>query len=205
MRLTAVFEPWHLGDGNYPAFRVGDSARLSFEIGLDEIEPAPPGTMPSVDQRQDAEYEFVADVIRLYAESDGSRFPVLEAGWFRFYIPFGAPPDLEVGDRVRIRGRLALDHYLWVEFLHQWADPPDLFYGCRVARIRRVPIPERFVSRTERSLVHPTTVAASEYASEAPMELRAVTEELPGPAFFLLDLDLLLPGTGPDRPSFIGA
>src|SRR5438128_12297366 len=29
MKLTAVFEHWHLGDGNYPALAVGDEVRLS--------------------------------------------------------------------------------------------------------------------------------------------------------------------------------
>jgi hypothetical protein len=32
MHFTVLFEHWHLGDGNYPAFSRGDTARLPFEL-----------------------------------------------------------------------------------------------------------------------------------------------------------------------------
>ena len=42
MKLTAVFEHWHLGDGNHPAFAVGDEVRLSFELTIHSLDPLPP-------------------------------------------------------------------------------------------------------------------------------------------------------------------
>ena len=36
-----------------------------------------------------------------------------------------------------------IDHYLQVEYLDTYPDPPDLFYSLRVTRIRKVAVPER--------------------------------------------------------------
>ena len=141
MKLTVVFEHWHLGDGNYPAFAVGDEARLSFELDVLASEPAAPDAPESVRQLRDAEYEVTASVLRLYDDGLNSPFPVFEAAWLRFYSPSQAVSGLAQGSRVRLRGTFALDHYLWVEFLDRYPDPPDLFYNVRVARVRRVAIP----------------------------------------------------------------
>ncbi|HWS53171.1 MAG TPA: hypothetical protein VN228_03560 [Pyrinomonadaceae bacterium] len=32
MNLTAIFESWHVGDGNYPPLRKGQLVNLSFEL-----------------------------------------------------------------------------------------------------------------------------------------------------------------------------
>ena len=205
MKLTAVFEHWHLGDGNYPAFAVGDEVRLSFEVSIHDLDPLPPDAAEEVAQIQDAEYAIAARVIRRYAESDGREFPVFEAVWFRFYCPSAPANGLPVGARVRVRATLALDHYLWVEFLERYPDPPDLFYNLRVTRIRQVRIPARFIARTEKSLSHPTSVAPADYGREDVIEVRRVAERDDGPAFSLVDFESLPAGMGPSKPTFFAA
>lgn len=205
MQLTVAFEHWHLGDGNYPAFAVGDEARLSFELDVGAVEEVGAEVAERVDQLRDAEYEIVGRVIRQYSDGVSSTFPVVEAGWLRFYCPASSVADLAVGTKFRLRGQLALDHYQWVEFLEQYPDTPDLFYGVRVARVRQVDIPERFIQRSERSLAHPTTVGPDDYRSDEVREVQAVSDQGAGPAFSLLDLELLQPGAGPARPTFFGA
>jgi hypothetical protein len=36
----AVFETWHLGDGNYPPIKSGQLANLSFKVEPDEVKLA---------------------------------------------------------------------------------------------------------------------------------------------------------------------
>jgi len=205
MKLAVVFEHWHLGDGNYPAFAVGDAARLSFELDVLASEPAAPDAPESVRQLRDAEYEVTASVLRLYDDGLNSQFPVFEAAWLRFYSPSQSVAGLAQGSRVRLRGTLALDHYLWVEFLDRYPDPPDLFYNVRVASVRRVAIPAQFVHRDGRSMSHPASIAPGSYEASDLEEVRAVEETGAGPAFSLLDLELLSAGEGPERPTFYGA
>lgn len=66
MHLTVVFEHWHLGDGNYPAFSAGDEARLSFELNAASVDQVSEAEVESVRQIQDADYEIVGRVIRSY-------------------------------------------------------------------------------------------------------------------------------------------
>src|SRR5215510_2433004 len=194
MQITVVFEHWHLGDGNYPAFAVGDEARLSFEFDVSSVEPIADDVGDQVQQLRDAEYEIVGRVLRQYPDGVSSTFPVVEAGWLRFYCPASAAADLPVGTKARLRGRLALDHHQWVEFLERYADPPDLFYPVRVARVRQVHIPDRFISRSERSVASPTVISTQDYNLSDVREMAAVTEGDEWPAFSLLDLELLPPG-----------
>jgi hypothetical protein len=128
---------------------------------------------------------------------------VLKADWLRFYCTTPAA-QLPVGTRVRLRGRFALDHYQWVEFLDRYSDPPDLFYGVRVDRIRQVQIPERFVQRSGASRSYPTAVSPGAYGPEHTREVRTVNDDEQWPAFSLLDLKVLPNGAGPVRPTFLG-
>ncbi len=202
MQITVVFEHWHLGDGNYPAFAVGDEARLSFELDASAVECVGDGAGDIVDQVKDAEYVIVGRVIRQYPDGASSSFPVVEAGWLRFYCPTSCAAGLPVGTTVRFQGRLALDHYQWVECLDRYPEPPDLFYAVRVARVREVRIPTRFVQRRGKSLTYPTTVAPGEYAPEDVRDVALVSAETDGPTFSLLDLTVLPIGAGPGQPAF---
>ncbi len=203
MNLTAVFEHWHLGDGNYPALAVGDEARLSFELDIQSIELVPPETPDAVAQVRDAEYRITGRVIRRYDDGVGTTFAVLEAGWLRFYCPSARAATLPVGSCVRLLGTLALDHYLWVEFLDRYPDPPNLFYNLRVARIRRVVIPERFVRRGPKSVSYPTCLPPERYGPDGYENVPVVEESEHGPAFSLIDFELLPVGSGPERPTFV--
>jgi hypothetical protein len=205
MRLTAVYEHWHLGDGNYPAFAVGDEVRLSFELDVDEAAPAPPGEPEAFERVRDAEYVATARVIQRYPDGISATFPVFEAAGFRFYSPFQRAGEFPVGSIVRLRGTLVLDHYQWVEFLGQYSDPPDLFYNLRVARIRRIAIPARFIQRSTRTVVYPTSVGSEDYSPDGYEEVQGVEEGGSAPAFSLIDFESLPAGTGPVRPSFFGA
>lgn len=206
MKVTAVFEHWHLGDRNYYAFAVGDDVRVSFELDVEEVELAPSDASCSVELIRDAEYAVTAQVIRRYADGIDSPFPVLEAGDLRFYAPSRLASDLPQDSMVRLRGTLALDHYLWVEFLDRYADPPDLFYNVRVIRIRRIAIPEQFIRRAGRTISHPTSLRSADYTAEGYEEVPRV-EELPnGPSFSLIDFEMHPGRAGASaRPAFFGA
>ena len=206
MKLTAVFEHWHLGDGNYYAFAVGDAVRLSFEFDIDHMELALPDAPVSVEQIRDAEYAVTARVIRRYADGIDSPFPVLDAGTLRFYVPSRLASELLPNSVVHLRGTFALDHYLWVEFLDRYADAPNLFYDVRVVRIRRVAIPESFIHKTERSMSFPTSLRPEDYSSDGYEDVAKVEKRSDGPSFSLIDFETLPAGSvGSTRPTFFGA
>jgi hypothetical protein len=84
MRLTAVFESWHIGDGNYPPLKNGQSVNLSFQVEpVGKLERTNQPVM--FDVAEDAECAFVSEVIRIYRQP--SERPIgVQAGEFRFYI-----------------------------------------------------------------------------------------------------------------------
>jgi hypothetical protein len=167
MDLFAVFETWHLGDGNYPALKKGELANLSFEIEPDELTNAEASSSERFHHCGHAEYEFTGTVLRTYGcDTDSDRVVVIQADQFRFYISSPLTAGLLAGSKVSGRGTLALDHYLWVEFLSQYPDPPDLFYNLRVAEITRAKIPERFITRSGLNVSYPTRVPSEEYVTE---------------------------------------
>ena len=186
MKVTAVFESWHIGDGNYPPLARGDAVRLSFELEPTSLAQS---TVPAegwIEHLGDAEYRGAGRVLRRYGDENGA-LVVLEAGGFRFYVNSPEAAPLTPGAWVEFAGTLLLDHYIWVEYLHTYPDPPDLFYSLRVAGIRRVRVPERFVSRHERGKAFPTRVGPADFAEVeelATMEGCAFDEE-----FFIVDFD----------------
>ncbi|HAK93849.1 MAG TPA: hypothetical protein DCM87_02265 [Planctomycetes bacterium] len=203
MRLTVVYEHWHLGDGNYPAFTLGDEVRLSFELDVTAAETVSDDTPLLFRQDRDAHYDATARVIRRYGDGISDTFPVFDAGDFRFYSPSWCTAGLPVGAVVRLQGRLALDHYLWVEFLDRYPDPPELFYNLRVVRIRTIVIPDRFIHRGARSLRYPTALSPTQYGDAAWRDAQRVEEHESGPSFSLVDFEELPPGSGPENPTFL--
>jgi len=174
MDLFAVFETWHLGDGNYPALKKGELVNLSFEIEPDELANADASSSERFHHCGQAEYEFTGTVLRTYGcDTDSDRVVVIQADQFRFYISSPLTAGLLVGNKVSGRGTLALDHYLWVEFLSQYPDPPDLFYSFRVAEITRAKIPERFIKRSGLNV----SGASEEYAPGDVTEVESITDE----------------------------
>ena len=97
------------------------------------------------------------------------------------------PTPLSPGERVEFAGTLLLDHYIWVEYLHTYPDPPDLFYNLRVTRIRKVTVPERFIARHEGGKALPSRVGPADFEKVedlATMEGQPFDEE-----FFVIDFD----------------
>ena len=163
MELTAVFELWHLGDGNYPPFHEGQIVNLSFELEPDvPLRQSDLGESLAFKSLGSAEYAFCAEVIRNYAIDSQEDLIVLSTADFRFYICSPQVRELRHAQVVCGVGTLVLDHYSWVENLESYTDPPDLFYNLRVSRIWLVRIPERFVSRYEDGKSLPTRICQRE-------------------------------------------
>jgi hypothetical protein len=178
MELHAIFETWHLGDGNYPPLSVGELANLSFELSPDEVESADAEAQCFFHHRGHAIYEFTGNVIRVYGgEGSNTRLVVIESDGFRFYINSMKAARFKLGNLIRGRGALLFDHYLWVEYLSDYLDPPDLFYTLRVIDIVRYKLPDRFISRSGASSSYPTYVAAEEYSPNDIEGVGAVTDE----------------------------
>lgn len=174
MDLCAVFETWHLADGNYPPLKRGQLVNLSFEIEPDALALADK-TAPRFHHCGQAEYEFTGVVLRVYDQASTDRIVVLEADQFRFYINSPMTEGIKRGDMVIGRGTLVLDHYIWVEFLSTYRDPPDLFYQLRVTDICRVRIPERLIVRSGLNVSLPTRAKPEGYGQGALSHVEAIT------------------------------
>lgn len=186
MKLTTVFESWHIGDGNYPPLRKGQQVNLSFEISPTDVDRADSNQDDSLVHLGSGQYEFTGSVLRRYANDPQEVVTVVRSGDFRFYINHAL--SLNEGDRVRGSGMLLLDHYLWVEFLDQYKDPPDLFYQLLVERIRRVRIPYPFIALHEHGKAMPTSLAPIDYGPEYVVEIETMEGQAFDEEFYLLDL-----------------
>src|SRR5271166_2741135 len=144
---------------------------LSFELMPNKIGIVHGDQQEVMKQIRDAEYEFCGSVLRVY--SGDETIVVVQMGDFRCYInTFSSLPlRLKESDRIAGQGRLLLDHYIWVEYLHKYKDPPDLFYNLAVKQIRAVAIPEEFIQRGEKGYSHPCSLSPDQYA---PSQVRDV-------------------------------
>lgn len=168
LALTAVFESWLIGDGDYPPLEQGMLVKLSFTVSPVTIAAADESADLFFENHGNAEYAFCAEILRIYAPSKSeSRVIVLSAREFRFYVEAREPDEYQVGGRLRGEGTLMLDYYRWVEGLlrrpKQFPDPPDLFYTLKVTRILEVGLPEKFISRSERGTASPTSVPPADF------------------------------------------
>ncbi|MBI3031497.1 MAG: hypothetical protein HYY64_18510 [Candidatus Rokubacteria bacterium] len=186
MELTAVFESWHIGDGNYPPLHRGQLVQLSFELQPKGLLVISDSASSELQHRGDAEYSGRGVVLRRY-KGGGETIAVLEAGGLRFYVHGSKAEKLAQGSWVQFEGTLFLDHYLWVEYVHEYADPPDLFYNLRVTRLRKVAIPNRFVHRHARGMSFPTHVRPADW--DAVEELETMEDQSFEEEFYVLDFD----------------
>jgi len=133
-----------------------------------------------------AQYRFVGIVLRVYNDDGSDAITVIEIAGFRFYInrSFGC----RVGDWVQGSGKLLLDHYIWVEFLDKYKDPPDLFYQLRVERIHTVKIPEPFIKRHSGGKSLPCSLTLSDYDTSDLREIETMEGQASDEEFYLLDL-----------------
>ena len=152
-----------------PLTQKGMFVNLSFELNADEITLTPDASPSFFRHLGEANYEFSGSVLREY-----DRLIILECSGFKFYVTGSASKICPSGKCVRGHGTLLLDHYLWVEFLDQYADPPDLFYTLRVQRIWVNRIPDHYISRTENAFAHPTRL---QYAETQPIEVEEITSD----------------------------
>jgi hypothetical protein len=187
VKLTAIFESWHIGDGNYPPLRRGQQVNLSFEVDPSAIDPAVSGEVDSFIHLGDGEYEFTGTILRIYSDDSDTPVVVVGCGDFHFYM--NRPLRLTDGERVRGRGMLLLDHYLWVEFLDRYSSPPDLFYQLIVERIRRVQIPPPFIARHAAGKSLPASVPSTLYDLAHVQEIETMEGQAFDEEFYLLDLD----------------
>ncbi|MBI3189309.1 MAG: hypothetical protein HYZ33_01545 [Ignavibacteriales bacterium] len=180
MQFTAIFESWHIGDGNYPPLYRGKLVNLSFELELKILTPTSNSNSEKFEQVIDAEYSFVGNILRLYDQDDDPFF-VIQANEMIFYTTgdLSGYDYLLPGTKVSGYGTLLLDHYRWVEFLSEYTEPPNLFYTLRVDKIQKVQMPEKYIYRDNKSKSVPTRLHPSEY----PKNNVAVVETMEGQRF----------------------
>jgi hypothetical protein len=88
--------------------------------------------------------------------------------------------NLGIGDRIEAVGTLEFDYYWWSETVSFEQDAPDLFHKFYIERIRRVPIPTRFIRRTKKTVTGPARVNASEWESERIEDVVRMADESDG-------------------------
>jgi len=188
MELTAIFENWHIGDGNYPPLCKGELVNLSFELEPRTLDKAALNNAKETIHLGNAEYRFCGNVLKVYDSGLDGELIVIGVDGFRFYVlsqEVGRyiPEDLVIGE-----GTLLLDHYIWVENLEEYKDAPDLFYNLRVKQIRKVQTPERFIARCKDGKSYPTRLAPHDY-TDSDVEL---IESMEGQLFARRSTSLIL-------------
>jgi len=177
MELHAVFETWHIGDGNYPPLKKGQLVNLSFMVDLNELSVVENAATPEFTHLGHAKYRFTGSVLRMYGKPSNP-IAIIEAAGFRFYLNSLRASTLKSGDVVSGRGTLSLDYYIWVEFLSDYADPPDLFYPLQVIDILRCNIPERFIRRSGAKISGPCRVGRDDYGPDDITHVDAIEDEM---------------------------
>jgi len=153
LELTAIFESWHIGDGNYPPFHKGMAVNLSFQLEPDILLPAETSMEMSFIHSRFAEFDFCGKILRIYRDSE---LAIIDCKGFRFYIEESKLKKFKEGMMIKGKGTLLLDYYIWAESLSRRKNPPDIFFTLEVTRIRQVKIPEQFIHRFDQGWSFPT-------------------------------------------------
>ncbi len=139
MHLTVGFDSGLIEDRSYPPLHVGQVVNLSFQVEV--TSPLLKADEPTGFQvANDAECVFVGEVLRIYRQPTELPLAVLQAGDFLFYVEGDNVIRFDVGDRISGAGSLVIDYYIWVEFINDYENPPNLFFTMRVERLREVKI-----------------------------------------------------------------
>ncbi len=201
MEITAVFESWHIGDGNYPPFSTGMVVKLAFMIEAERISSAENRT-PTFKHLGDAEYDFCGEVLKIYHPEGEKKsysslrsiftpkrrqpsLAIIDTGGFRFYIESVKLTKINTGQWLCGQGTLLLDYYVWTEFLPRRTNPPDIFYALEVTRIRKVMIPARFIQSDGGAKAYPTRVSPADI--EEITELETMDGQPFDTEFYLVD------------------
>src|SRR4051794_39074416 len=164
MEIAAIFESWHIGDGNYPPLHRGQRVRLSFELIPQRIEAPHPAAPDTFRRLRAAEYRFCGTVLGVY-ETGTARVMAVEAEDARYYLRGTRQPQFALGARIAGEGTLLLDYGLWIERISTRSGVPDLFYNLAVRRITKVAIPIASISQDGRSKAYPTYLAPGQYTA----------------------------------------
>lgn len=193
MKLTAIFDQWLIGDGDYPPLSVDDQVNLAFRmqptISNLALEVEDTTEAERFDYQGLADYSFNATLLRKYIQPSRVTLGIFEACGFRFYLEHRDIAILQEGNRYRGSGRLLLDEYLWTENLERYTDPPDLFYNLHVRRIQRIRIPEKFFHRSTVGIGMPAYLTWQDIEEDAVSEIYTMKEEKVYDCFYLVDFD----------------
>ncbi len=189
MNVTAIFESWHIGDGNYPPLSKGQLVNLSFELEPRKMEEVSLSIPESFEHLGNGEYRCCCTVRKVYEGEDRDTVVILQAGDFRFYTMSAESDSYVQGGRYGGEGTLLLDHYYWVEFLESYEDPPNLFFKLEIRRILRVRIPERFVARHEKGKSLPTRLVPGDYSASDVEELATMEGQSLDEDFYIIEFD----------------
>jgi hypothetical protein len=185
--LCVTFEEWYLGDGTYPLFHCGEKVNLSFYIPTNDFKIADMQES-YFKQIKDSDYSFSGQVIRNYKENDGQLI-IIDTGTFKFYMEIPKKKlSLTVGQFICGSGSLLIDYYAWVENLRNYENPPDLFYNFKVAKIRKVQIPEKFIYRNDKAMSYPSSLSPNDCTENDILEIEDMDGDNGNTSFYLLDL-----------------
>lgn len=189
MKLSAIFESWHIGDDNYPPLHRGQLVNLSFEVESRSIEKTTINSPAELAHIGNAEYRITGEVIRVYGNDDEGEIIIITSNSFRFYLLTHEVDLYHPGDFVKIEGTLLLDHYIWVENLTEYTDSPDLFYNLVVQQIRKVQIPERFINRYRQGKSCPTRLSPGDYTESDTERLETMAGMPFDEEFYIIDFN----------------
>ena len=185
--LCVTFEEWYLGDGTYPPLHCGEKVNLSFYISTNDLKISDKQEF-HLKQIKDSNYSFIGQVIRNYKKNE-VQLIIVDTGSLKFYIEIPKETlSLNVGQFIFGTGPLLIDYYAWVENLSNYENPPDLFYNFSVDKIRKVRIPEKFISRNGEAMSYPSSLSPSDYSANDIVEIEDMRGDKGNTSFYLLDL-----------------
>jgi len=188
MEFAAIFESWHIGDGNYPPLHRGQRGKLSFELIPQRIETSHP-TVPDTFRRLSAaDHRFCGTVLGVY-ETGSTRVMAVEAQGARFHLLGTPQPQFAAGARIAGEGTLLLDYGLWISRISARGGVPDLFHNLTVKRITKVAIPAAHISQNGRSKAFPPYLAPGQYTAADTSEIETMAGQAFYTEFYILEFD----------------
>lgn len=175
MRLTAIFEPWSIGDGAYEPWERHQVVNVALELSATGLELRPATSPEELSHLGGPLYRCCATVVRTYT-TEHPPLVALTANGFRCYCWPRDLTDIHPGARLGGVTHLVVDTYLLADALAAaragsealaGQDLLQLLHAFRVERLWRVRIPERFIARDERGLGSPTWVTWGEFPPES--------------------------------------
>lgn len=185
--ICATFEEWYICDGTYPPLKKGQKVNLAFYIQPNEKTITTEAEY-YIRQVKNSDYEFCGKVIRDYQDTN-NHLIVVDTKQVIFYIELEDNNEKALeGLSIKGQGRLLIDYYIWAEYFCNYQNAPDLFYNFKIAKIRKVKIPDKFIYRNEKAFLIPTSLSTNDYDDDDTEEIEDMNINLSDTSFFLLDL-----------------